>query len=231
MNKSRKIIIVALTLIVAMVVGYALFNETITINGTAKAEGKLSVTATCTKGLAKPEFKYVAGGYPKDDNNYKNDTCIVSGNKVSYSAELQQPEAIRNFTIKLTNSGTIDAVLSLDDGIIESSKSCIGDFDTGEFNDCDESKTQALDDVNQYAWVALEKTDGTIVIASEDNYQELLEFMDETGSYMNLKPGESAYFIAYTEWGDLGTKISGSQKVLFKEEKNLTFTFKQPTTN
>ena len=43
MNSKRKLIVGVLALLVVMTMGYALFSETVTIGGTAKADGNLSV--------------------------------------------------------------------------------------------------------------------------------------------------------------------------------------------
>lgn len=51
MNKRNKILAGCLVLQLALSVGYALFSETITINGKATAKGNFDITATCTPGL------------------------------------------------------------------------------------------------------------------------------------------------------------------------------------
>ena len=52
MDKTRnKIFVGCLALLLVMVAGYALFSQNLTINGTAKAQGDFSVTATCQAGI------------------------------------------------------------------------------------------------------------------------------------------------------------------------------------
>ena len=80
MNKQRKIIVGVLALAITMIIGYALFSENLTIDGTAKAEGSFDITAECTPGL--PDERFIIGDIHKD-NNYENDSCEVSDNKVT----------------------------------------------------------------------------------------------------------------------------------------------------
>ncbi len=74
-NKQKGIIIGILALAVTMMVGYAIFSETIKINGTATAKGGFDITVTCAPGLTNAEFINAnAFGYaPKNDNNYKEE--------------------------------------------------------------------------------------------------------------------------------------------------------------
>ena len=46
-EKKSKILIGCLALLLVMAVGYALFSETITINGTATAKGDFDISFTC----------------------------------------------------------------------------------------------------------------------------------------------------------------------------------------
>ena len=47
MNKKNKILVGCLALLLVLSVGYALFSETITINGTATAKGNFDIVGTC----------------------------------------------------------------------------------------------------------------------------------------------------------------------------------------
>ena len=112
MNKKKKVIIGVLAVILVAAVGYAIFSDTLTINGTATAQGNFDLTYTCTPGLTNEDFVSAETSSPIiTDNNYANDSCNVNGNKITYSAELLQPGATRNFTIKITNTGSIPAQL------------------------------------------------------------------------------------------------------------------------
>ena len=48
MNKKNKILVGCLALLLVLSVGYALFSETIEINGTATAKGDFDITYTCS---------------------------------------------------------------------------------------------------------------------------------------------------------------------------------------
>ena len=47
LSKNNKILIGCLALLLVMSVGYALFSDTITINGSATAKGEFKLTTTC----------------------------------------------------------------------------------------------------------------------------------------------------------------------------------------
>ena len=51
MKKSNVLLITILAIIVTLMIGYALFSETITVTGTATAKGSFDIEVTCTKGV------------------------------------------------------------------------------------------------------------------------------------------------------------------------------------
>ena len=53
MSKNNKIILVILTFIVSLMIGYALFSETVTISGTATSQGQFKITTSCITGFFK----------------------------------------------------------------------------------------------------------------------------------------------------------------------------------
>ena len=229
MDKTRnKIFVGCLALLLIMVVGYALFSQSLNITGTAKAEGNFSVTMTCTPGLSNQGFTGadLLGYAPKEDNNYKNDSCTVTGDKVTYQAELKMPTAVRNFTVKMTNTGSIDAILDIN-SINETKSSCIGNYDTGEFGECTDGASVS-NDITSGGIVGFEKSDGTVVLATNDNTAEVLKFYDADNDKITIKPGESIYYVSTNSWDDLGS-IEQSNKVLYKEIITQEFTFTQPT--
>ncbi len=125
MNKKKGIIIGVLAVALVMVVGYALFSDTLTINGTATAKGEFALSVTCDQGIttelyettldfygqvgsdAQNEIKQALDYAIENEGGYVNDTCSVNGNKVSFSASLNYPTATRYFSIKVTNTGSI----------------------------------------------------------------------------------------------------------------------------
>ena len=203
-----------------MIIGYALFSENLTIDGTAKAEGSFDITAECTPGL--PDERFIIGDIHKD-NNYENDSCEVSDNKVTYSASLLQDGAVRNFTIKLTNTGTIDAKLNMDQ-VNENTEYCNGDYDTGECTQWKNISEKSSDAMTLLNIAGFEK-DG-ILIYPDDDEEKLKEFFDFEESSILLKPNQSVYVILSLWWDHLGLQ---GNKVLYKERSTIEFPFKQKT--
>ena len=108
--KRARMIIGAIALILSVAVGYALFSQTVTVQGTATASGSFSVVPTC---------KIAVGNDIDEDSEVggdiavfvSNPTCTVSGNEVTASVTLTQPGAYIYFLITQENTGTIDANL------------------------------------------------------------------------------------------------------------------------
>lgn len=234
MKKKNMIIIEVIALILVVAVGYALFSDTLNINGSATAKGDFSISATCTPGITNEGFltANLINSEPIDsDNNYSGDSCSVNDNKVTYSAELLQPGATRNFTIKITNTGSIPAQLNLATGSHVTVESCIGNYDTNEFTDCDSNSVEPEEDMLYNKLVGFEKKDGTVVLANENSLEDIVEFFDENMENIVLDTGESMYLVSNAHWGNLGEAIEGNNKVLFKQTMTGEFTFTQQTNN
>ncbi len=125
MNKKKGIVIGVLALMVTMMVGYAIFSETITINGTATAKGDFNYEITTSKGIMEEintddittintmrRLKNTQSGTSKyplyyDENGLKNSSITNTSNTITYGAELEYPGAIGYFTAKITNTGSI----------------------------------------------------------------------------------------------------------------------------
>lgn len=101
MKKQNIAIIAVVAFVLAVAVGYALFRETITINGTATAKGNFNIeviSATVTGGE----------GYL----DAATSASIDSGaNGATLAAELQYPGAYVEYEVTVKNLGTIDALL------------------------------------------------------------------------------------------------------------------------
>ena len=226
-DKKSKVLIGCLALLLVMAVGYALFSETITINGTATAKGDFDITLTCVPGtLDGIDYKAKANGTNKD-NNYANDSCVVNDNEVTYNTELLQPGASRNFVVKVTNTGSIPATWDINDETTKSS--CKGNYETGTFEECVDGAI-AGNDLN-IGLDVVAFNDGTNIykiLLSE----EIDKFFNDDGSKVVLQPGHSVYVIYTAEWdingigGDSGESKDGT---LFKEKMTSKFTFEQVT--
>lgn len=105
--EKKNIIIGVIALLLVVSVGYALFSDTLNINGTASAKGDFNLTTTCFTGVASElngsgvEFASEAG--------YNTDSCEVNDNTVTFYTNLEYPTSRRYFTIKVENTGSIAA--------------------------------------------------------------------------------------------------------------------------
>ncbi len=103
MNNKNKILIGCLALLLVLSVGYALFSETITINGTATAKGSFDITATC-KIITESDGRdyYTMGG---------TGVCDISTGVIKTTSTLNKPTDMVFYEVTLKNSGTIPAKL------------------------------------------------------------------------------------------------------------------------
>ena len=223
MDKTRnKIFVGCLALLLVMVAGYALFSQNLTINGTAKAQGDFSVTATCQPGMdakIKPiADNLVATGQADfiDENGYYDDSCTVKGDTITYNVKFKYPGAIRYFTLKVKNQGNIDAILENNDGY---TKNCFDSNEnkTFEENECTETKSYYY-----IPEIAVEDKDGNIYSLSDDVAGLDKAFDTETGA---LKPGATFYYIMAPY---VDKDLTAKKDFLF--ESNLTYklTYTQP---
>lgn len=199
MNKGNKILLGVLAFVVACVVGYALFSESITISGSASAKGDFDISATCIKGVDSGliaandldinEFK---------EGGYKNDYCNVNGNNVSFGADLEFPSATRFFTIILTNNGTIPAKLNLETGIDEDITVCL------KGDQCMPMKDGLTEE--QYEFIAPYYFGGEFmgIKNSKGEYlvdeDELSDYFDVDTGDIILKSNESVVFLSSSFW-------------------------------
>ena len=142
---------------------------------------------------------------------------------------------IRYVCIKITNNGTIPAILTEDN---YDYNFCLDSDESGIIEDDEciyEGETLASTFIKSMLpdnlFVAYAKPDGTILnIADDTSYTEedVLEVIDPaTGA---MKPGASVYLISTAFFSrDYGSDDGGS--VFVKAGKTYTLTFTQPTTN
>ena len=81
MNNKNKILVGCLALLLVLSVGYALFSETIEINGTATAKGSFDLTYTCE----------ADEGFLKDFNIEASASCNIDGNTITTTSNLPKP--------------------------------------------------------------------------------------------------------------------------------------------
>ena len=93
-KRKNKILIGCLALLLVMTVGYALFSENITINGTATAKGDFDLSYTCEK-----------------EENGGTGTCTIEENKIITTSNFTKPTDEVRYKVTITNTGSIPVVL------------------------------------------------------------------------------------------------------------------------
>lgn len=166
---------------------------------------------------------------PPKEEGYENDSCTVNNNEVSYHVDLKYPGANRMFTIKVTNTGTIDAYLALDGGAeVLKSRYCSDKSGNGviEENECEDVEYVSISP----EVIAVEKTDGTILMFTEtkDADEIATNFYDTNGENLVLEPGESLYMYGLAMI-DPTVGDDGSKPIFASYETAVKFNFTQKT--
>lgn len=105
MKKQSIAIIGVIAFVLAVAVGYALFSDTLTVNGTATAKGDFDVEFTKVGEITKVGYtEQVAGTEIAAISSDKN-TLTITVNKLDY------PGAYVEIPVTITNKGSIDAKL------------------------------------------------------------------------------------------------------------------------
>ena len=195
MNNKNKVLVGCLALLLVLSVGYALFSDTITINGTATAKGSFDITATCETGISNKLGTVESLGLYAE-GGYENDTCSVTDDTVSFNTGFLYPGARRYFTVKFTNTGTIDATRNLTSGE-KTEQICVADNLKGENKECDNDNDLKGYFANIFSEIAnsgkgyaMEDSEGNILTQAEIN-----EFYDSETYIVTLKPGYSLYLV------------------------------------
>lgn len=239
LKRKSKMLVGVLALFLVMTIGYALFSDTLNINGTAKANGTFDMSMTCQPGLdQKMNTTFADLNIDMVENNYKNDFCAVNDDTMSFNAELLMPGSFRAFTTKITNSGTMDAYLNFDTGVEENLKTCFDGLKgmpngaiedeeciTGGFGS--EAHLLGIVGIEPMSY-GFEKADGTILNINSSE-EELAEFVSEDGDLI-LKPGYSVYLLSAAYMDDrIGTNDGGG--FFIKSEGTLKLNFTQTVSN
>ena len=199
MNKKNKILVGCLALLLVLSVGYALFSETITINGTATAKGNFDIVLGCEKGISSIFGTSLPSGW-KAEGGYENDTCTVSGNTVSMNSEFLYLGASRYYTLSFENKGTFDAIVNFSEAI-STEQICVSDDDKGTNKRCVSEKRLEGYYGNFYAvyagfpnatekGVMLKDTSGNLISMQEAVAEGLYDITTQT---LILKSGYTLY--------------------------------------
>ena len=227
LSRNNKILVGCLALLLAMSVGYALFSDTITVNGTATAKGDFDMTATCQAGIVS-KLGTAETLRLNPDGGYQNDVCSVVDDSVSLNTVFLYPGASRNFTVKFTNTGTIDAFFE-SGKVTSTDELCVADDLEGNNFTCgDEGRYYTTFKYYEAGMgikvVAMEDPNGNLLSQSD-----LLEFYDPTTGNATLKPGYSAYTIASIRVDHAGQSDNTSGVMNVRYTNTFTFPFTQVT--
>lgn len=188
MNSKNKILVGCLALLLVLSVGYALFSDTITINGTASAKGSFDITAACQTGISS-ELGTVESLGLAAEGGYENDSCDVNDDEVTMNVNFLYPGARRYFTWKATNNGTIDSTLNLAD-IESASEMCVAENIEGKNLYCSSGGNYIMGFYSNitYSFAGIEDPQSNMLTETE-----MSEFV--SGNTLTLKPDYSAYII------------------------------------
>ena len=235
MNKSNKILLGVLSFIVVCVVGYALFSENITVTGTATASGSFDIVTTCQTGIDSRIGTTTSLGWNKE-GGFINDSCTVTGNKVSMTTEFLYPGAQRYFTLGFKNNGTIDAIMDLNK-IIETEEICISDDANGTNKRCAEGNYLEGFYTNYGSKFMTSSTEKGVIYEDPSGNIIPLEdapkngLFDTTNQMVRLKAGYSMYIVFYGIVGFDPRNPNTSNKMYVDAKKNIEFIFEQITVN
>lgn len=105
MKKQNIAIIGVIAFVLAIAVGYALFSETLTVNGTATAKGDFDVEFTSVGTITKVGYTEQVEGTEIASISSDKNTLTITVNKLDY------PGAYVEIPVTITNKGSIDAKL------------------------------------------------------------------------------------------------------------------------
>ena len=221
MNKKNKILVGCLALLLVLSVGYALFSETITINGTAKAKGDFEITTTeVDKGYAEEYFLAIY------NPEYENPVMSINDNVVTTSVSLKNPGATYTFGVKMENTGSIPArIKSIKD---LTNDSIIFDRDTNTYGDYFYSVGEKPNTIR--AEFLFEGGYTSDFAGSPEDYPRFTEQgILDPDAFINavLDPGESIYFFFEYSWNKNATKSEENLSLTW----NIQFNFEQVTAN
>lgn len=230
MNNKNKILVGCLALLLALSMGYALFSENITINGSATAKGDFSITPSCLQDIPERIYNDYDGTHNPNEGGYTNASCVVSGNTINTQATLLYPSANKKYILEYTNTGTISAVFKMgtDAGnplAYAASQPGAVDFKLELYNKDNDALIGEVNDFDysvEYAQVTIDKiyiktTSGTYLHTKNEILSNNSLYKDsENNYYLEIKPGESIVFAVSHAWSRLATETEYYSKMKFK---------------
>ena len=239
MVKKNKLLIGCLSLLLVLSVGYALFSETITINGTATAKGSFDITTTCEPGLSEDVVGYLGvNSTDEEQHGFENSICDVKDNLVTLTTDLLYPTAARYFTIKMTNKGSIPAIIwGAEDGKSVESLDIGGgaswflkDKETDEIIKSVESDSMKVNSGIRtvISNITLPKFDATNNVLMDVIYDTEKQYAG-----IKLEPGESIYVIIFFQYPEEANELmnDNGKSEYFEFKLNHEFKWEQYTDN
>jgi hypothetical protein len=230
MNKKKNIIfIICLSMLVSLSIGYAIFNEDIKFDTTARTVGTWDIGLDCVVGFSNV---YTNMGYEDSNLNSSNQSCVIENNTISYNATLNYGEAYQYFTVKITNNGSITLLLPkydnitnyITDGYIYI-KDSMGSLDQYIYYNDGAYSTYSNYFFNTFGEPYFQKKDGSL-IAMDDVTTSNFIATRSGESFYKLKQGESMHFLIGLMWEHSSSLPSYDY---FETSTTLTLPFEQET--
>lgn len=99
MNKSSRIFVIIIICVIIIIVGYALFSESISVKGSATASGGLELEFT----------DIMVEDADGEGTDYEDVNTVIEGNKLTITGKLLKPNTQFVVTGNIKNIGTVDA--------------------------------------------------------------------------------------------------------------------------
>ena len=217
MNKKNKILVGCLALLLVLSVGYALFSETVTINGTATAKGNMDLTVSEISFSDFYEQEMDSSQHAK--GIITNSSIDITDNVVTANVTLGAPGSYKKYMIEIKNTGSIPVKLkSIENVSTDTSIEWIQGIDF--FKSSADGKSGIR--------IALSPDGGYMDDYSIKGYwiDNTATMDDETLLSAVLDPGESTYYEISHEWSSESTSQEEISMTL-----SLKFNWEQVTSN
>ena len=246
-NKNTIYIMIGIAFIIVLSVGYALFSETISIQGTARAEGNFNITYSCASGLDYFNTKKpTIAALDDNDRGYTSDICTPDNAKdeVALSVALNYPGATRWFRITAENTGDIDALIGEKMSTITEHTLCLdgngGDRDgvINQNTECHDARSSQAGDWLEFVEAlqlfkensinfAFEDASGTVYTMQDlmnmtESDPFIVEHADETTGNIAFKPREKIHLYIKAELSSVleGDSILSNDHITIKAPFN-----------
>ena len=196
LSKNNKILVGCLALLLVMSVGYALFSDTITINGSATAKGDFNLVTTCDMNIDAINAALGEGNGPAELGSVTDAKISCEGNVVNASATLGYPDSQKWFRIMIKNTGTIPAKLKQvtelnnPDTVYCNKDECVGQIENSTLYKTDQGQSY-VEAVLYQGYDFNDYQDGEVFSDAIFDTEQFDAVLD---------PGETAYFYILLNW-------------------------------